>query len=98
MGAGILAGAGAAGAGLLALVNRTANVADEIDKLSERTGINREELQRWKYAAEQSGGDVGKLEVGIKTLSGIMDDATNGNEKAIEGFSKLGITLDDLQN
>ncbi len=98
MGAGILAGASVAGAGLLSLVNRTANVADEIDKLSERTGINRESLQRWKYAAEQSGGDIRKLEVGMKKLSDVMNDASTGNDKAAEGFAKLGISVDDLKN
>lgn len=97
-GAALVVGAGVAGAGMLALVNKTANAADEIDKLSERTGINREELQRWKYAAGQSGADIGKLEVGIKKLSGVMDDAANGNVKATEGFQKLGISLDDLKN
>lgn len=97
-GAALVVGAGVAGAGMLALVNKTANAADEIDKLSERTGINREELQRWKYAAGQSGADIGKLEVGMKKLSGVMDDAANGNEKAVEGFNKLGISMDDLKN
>lgn len=97
-GAALVAGAGAAGAGMLALVNKTANAADEIDKLSERTGINREELQRWKYAAGQSGADIGKLETGIKKLSDVMDEAANGNKKATEGFEKLGISMDDLKN
>jgi len=97
-GAALVAGAGVAGAGMLALVNKTANAADEIDKLSERTGINREELQRWKYAAGQSGADIGKLETGIKKLSDVMDEAANGNEKATEGFNKLGISMDDLKN
>lgn len=94
-GTAIVGGASAAVGGLLAVTNQTAEYADEIDKLSERTGINREELQRWKYAAAQSGGDIGKLEVGIKKLSDVMDDAMNGNKKAAEAFQKLGISLTD---
>ena len=94
-GTAIVGGASAAVGGILALTNKTAEYADEIDKLSERTGINREELQRWKYAAAQSGGDIGKLEVGIKKLSDVMDDAMNGNKKAAEAFQKLGISLTD---
>lgn len=97
-GAAIVGGATAAVGGLLAVTNKTAEYADEIDKLSERTGINREELQRWKYAAGQSGADIGKLEVGIKKLSDEMANAMAGNDKAIESFSKLGISLDDLKN
>jgi len=97
-GAAIVSGATAAVGGLLAVTNETAEYADEIDKLSERTGINREELQRWKYAAAQSGGDIGKLEVGIKTLSNAMDDAMNGSKKATAAFEALGICVDDLRN
>lgn len=97
-GAAIVGGATAAAGGLLAITNQTAEYADEIDKLSERTGISREELQRWKYAASQSGADIGKLEVGVKKLSDVMDDAINGNEKATEAFEKLGISIDDLKN
>jgi len=97
-GAAIVGGASAAVGGLLALTNQTAEYADEIDKLSERTGINREELQRWKYAASQSGADIGKLEVGIKTLSNVMDDAMNGSEKAAKAFESLGISVDDLKS
>ena len=96
-GAGLVAGAGAAVGGMLALANKTAETADVIDKLSERTGINREELQRWKYAAEQSGGDIGKLEVGMKKLSDVMDGATNGSKANVEAFNKIGISLDDLK-
>jgi len=97
-GTAIVGGASAAVGGLLAVTNKTAEYADEIDKLSERTGINREELQRWKYAAAQSGADIGKLEVGIKTLSGYMDDAMNGSKKATDAFAALGISVDDLRN
>ena len=97
-GTAIVGGATAAVGGLIAVTNQTAEYADEIDKLSERTGINREELQRWKYAASQSGADIGKLETGVKKLSDVMDDAINGNEKAQEAFTKLGISLDDLKN
>jgi len=97
-GTAIVGGATAAVGGLLAVTNQTAEYADEIDKLSERTGINREELQRWKYAAAQSGADIGKLEVGIKTLSGYMDDAMNGSKKATDAFAALGISVDDLRN
>ncbi len=97
-GAAIGAGAAAAGGAMFAAANKTAAYADEIDKLSERTGINIEELQRWKYAAGQSGADIGKLEVGIKKLSESMVLAGEGSKKNVEGFNKLNISLDDLKN
>lgn len=96
-GAGLAAGAGVAVGGMLAMASKTADAADAIDKLSERTGIGREELQRWKYAADQSGADVGKLEVGIKKLSDVMDGASNGSKENAASFAKLGISLNDLK-
>lgn len=95
VGAGIAAGASIALGGMLALANKTAAAADVIDKLSERTGINREELQRWQYAAGQSGADVKKLEVGIKKLSDVMDGAVKGNKANVAAFEQLGISLTD---
>lgn len=86
------------GGAMLATATRTAEYADEIDKLSERTGINREELQRWKYAAGQSGADISKLEVGMKKLTDAMDGATNGSKSQIAAFQELGISISDLQS
>lgn len=97
-GAGLVAGAGAAVTGMIALANKTAEAADFIDKLSERTGINREELQRWKYAADQSGADIGKLEVGMKKLSDTMDKANTGSKLSVEAFERLGISMEEVQS
>lgn len=97
-GAAILAAGTAAVGGMVAAMNKTAEYADEIDKLSERTGINREELQKWKYAAGQSGADIGKLEVGMKKLSEVMNGATTGNKNATDAFKKLGISVKDVKN
>jgi len=92
-GAGIAGAATAVVGGMLAAANKTAEYADKIDKLSERTGINIEELQRWKYAAGQSGADINVLETGIKKLSDTMDAALKGNKAASEAFDALGISL-----
>lgn len=97
-GAGIATAGVAAVGGMVALANKTGEAADEIDKLSERTGINREELQRWKYAAGQSGADVGKLEVGMKKLSETMVSASEGGAKSTDAFAKLGISMDQVNS
>lgn len=95
--AGIAVGVGGAATAMFGIMNQTAAAADEIDKLSERTGINREELQRWKYAAGQSGADIGKLEVGMKTLSAAVVGVEEGSKKSIEAFGALGISMDGLK-
>lgn len=95
MALGVAGVATAVGGGLFALANKTAETADEIDKLSERTGISRENLQEWKYAAGQSGADIGKLEVGVKKLSDVVTSATQGNAAAQSSFEQLGVSLTD---
>ena len=96
-GAAVAGGATVAIGGMIAMASKTAETADFIDKLSERTGVNREELQRWKYAADQSGADVSKFEVGIKKLSSAMDGAKSGAKGSIEAFNTLGISMQEVK-
>ena len=96
IGAAIIAGTGVAIGGLMALANTTAESTDKWDKLSLRTGIAVENLQRWGYAASQSGADIGKLEVGMKKLSDTMIDAQNGSKIIKDAYEKLGISMSEL--
>lgn len=96
IGAAVVAGTGAAIGGLMALANTTADSADKWDKLSLRTGIAVEELQRWGYAAGQSGADITVLETGMKKLSDTMVDAQNGSKTAKSAYEQLGISMADL--
>lgn len=95
MAAGV-AGVGAAvGAGLFALVNNTAQTADEIDKMSERTGIGRERLQELKYAAGQCGVEFSSIEDGVKNLTKNMGKADDESKRMVEAFDTLGISVTD---
>lgn len=85
------------GAGAYAMVNSTATQADTIDKLSERTSINREELQRWMHACDQSGVSSDVLETAVKKMSSTLDDAANGSTTALDSLNRLGLTLEDLE-
>ena len=96
VGTAVVAGATAVGTAAYKMAMSTAEQADYIDKLSERTGINREELQRWKHAADQSGVSVDSFKNGIKKISDVVDDANNGSKTATAAISRLGLSLDDL--
>ncbi|MDF2589828.1 MAG: hypothetical protein K0S41_3669 [Anaerocolumna sp.] len=96
IGAAVISGTGLAIGGLMALADSTAGTADKWDKLSLRTGIAVEELQRWGYAAGQSGADISVLETGMKKLSNTMIDAQNGSESAKSAYEQLGISMTDL--
>lgn len=96
MGTAVVAGVAAIGTAAYKMATSTAEQADYIDKLSERTGINREELQRWKHAADQSGVSVDSFKNGIKKMSDVVDDANNGSKTATTALDRLGLSLDDL--
>lgn len=88
----------AAGKKLYDMANDVAAVGDNIDKMSQRLGLSREAYQEWEYVLSQSGVEIDSVQVGMKTLTNTIDDAKNGTDKAIEKFTRLGITTEDLKN
>lgn len=97
-GAAIVGGATAAATGLTAMASKTAESADEVDKMSQKLGLSREAYQEWDYVLSQSGVDINSMQSGLKTLTNKIDDAKNGSKSAQEMFSKLGISMDDLNS
>ena len=87
----------AAGAALNSLVNDTATYADTIDKASFRSGLEAENLQRVKYAAEQSGASLDNIEKSAKKLNERLGEVSEGNEKSAEMFDKLGVSIYDAE-
>ena len=88
----------AAGKKLYDMANDVAAAGDNIDKMSQRLGLSREAYQEWDYVLSQSGVDINSVQTGMKTLTNTIDDAKNGTDKAIEKFTRLGITQEDLAN
>lgn len=78
-------------------VNDAAAAGDDIDKLSQRLGLSREAYQEWSYVLSQSGVDIQSMQVGLKTMTNAIDDARNGSSKATGEFSRLGISIQDLE-
>ncbi len=68
---------------------------EEINKVSERTGIEVDALSRLRYVAEQTNVNFDELANGLKFLSRNMQEADDGNSKLITAFSKLGISVRD---
>ena len=105
-GAGVVAGATAAisaaavGAGkaIWDNANRVAEFGDNIDKTSQKIGISAEAFQEWDYVFNRSGADINKLQVGMKTLSGVITDATAGSEGAVNKLSAVGISIEEIGN
>jgi hypothetical protein len=94
-GAGIVTAAGTAGAGLIALADKTAESAKEIDNMSKRSGIAAKTLQEWKYAASQTGIEFDAFNDGVENLAGVIGDVLDGSEDKVKIFSDLGISVND---
>lgn len=94
-GAGLVAGAGAAGTALMGVATKAAESADEIDKMSQKIGLSKQSYQEWKYAMGQSGVDISVMQTGVKTLTSLMDRANDGNKTAAATFEALGLSIYD---
>jgi len=72
--------------------------ADKIGNMSDRLGISTDELQRFDYAARQSGSSLETFQGVFEKLSVAREEALEGNEKIVESFKRLGVSMDDLKN
>lgn len=80
-------------AALIGMATDASQVADDVDKMSQKIGMSREGYQEWSYIMSQNGMDVDKLQTGMKTLVTQMDKVKDGNEDAIETFKQLGVEV-----
>jgi hypothetical protein len=83
----------AGGAFAIGMVKSVANTADELAKLSSRTGVAVEDLSRLQYAAGLSGVSNQTLTASIERLSRGMADAANGTGEAAKAFEAMGISV-----
>lgn len=78
-----------------AMIVKTANLGDEINDLSQRTGISAELLSSFKLAADKSGSSLEGFATGMKGLSRAMFDANDGLATSKEAFDKIGVAYTD---
>jgi len=72
--------------------------ADKIGNMSDRLGLSTDELQRFDYAARQSGSSLETFQGVFEKLSVAREEALEGNEQMVESFARLGVSMDDLKN
>lgn len=87
-----------AGAGFAALGRSALAMADQLQDLSNSTGIAVGKLIEFKKALTVSGGEAGEMPKAISTFVRAIDEAAQGSLKAQNNFRELGISIGDLRN
>lgn len=94
LGLGSVAGiATVAAASLATLVKVAADYGDQLDNMSQRTGVAVEELAKLQYAAKLSDTTTESLGKGLAYLSGLVVSAANGTKESAALFEKYGIAV-----
>lgn len=78
-------------------VHHTAEFGEQMDLLSQKTGVSVEQIQKLSYAAGLSGASADDLRVSITHLARASEAAQGGNEEAIKTFHKLGLSMEQLK-
>ena len=95
LGAGI-AGALAGGA-LASLITESIDAAEELDRLSQSTGVSVEKLSQWGAVAKRNGLDVGDLAEQINELQAKLSEVDKDTEGAGYALKQLGINYKELK-
>jgi TP901 family phage tail tape measure protein len=92
-----MAAAGAAISGALggALMHFAA-VGDQLDKMSQRTGVSATALAELGFAAEQSGTNIEAVEKVLTRLNKTIGEARVGSKVAAEAMELVGVSAADL--
>lgn len=77
---------------LINLTRESAAYVDDLNTLSDTSGISVEKLQEYAYAAELLNVSVDKLSQSHIEVTKSMNDAMNGSAERIEAFNRLGVT------
>ena len=70
---------------------------DEIGKESQKLNMSMEGYQKWSTMLEMAGTSIDGMSMGMKTFTGILDDASNGNADALLTLNKLGLGFEDFE-
>ena len=86
-----------AGIGFAALGRSALTAADDLQDLSNATGIAVGRLVEFKNALVISGGEADKMPQAINTFVRSIDEAAQGSLKAQNAFREMGVSLNDLR-
>jgi len=77
------------------LISRTASAIDRLGKVSKTTGFAADTLQKFQFAAEQSGVGADQAAVALRRFSRRLGEAQKGTGELLPALKKLGIDVRD---
>lgn len=83
----------ASAAGLAVLTQSAIDAADELDDLSQKTGVTVESLSALAYVANVEGVAVADLSSSLAKLARSMSDAARGSKEQAGAFDALGVAV-----
>lgn len=78
-------------------VSSIIDLGDQLEKMSEKTGIGVDALSALKGAAEASGVAFDSIQSPLQKFSVNLAKAASGNQQALSGFKSLGISFSQLK-
>jgi len=95
---GLIGGIGisAAAIGLSGLGRAAIDFADEVSKVSQRTGLATEQISALAVAGRLAGIELPKIQVGLSRLPQTLDDIRKGTGDAARATAQLGLSLADF--
>lgn len=79
----------------LEMARKSAENAEELQHLSEQTGMSVQALSRWQAVAELSGVSAETLQMGFRHMARSIDEATRSAEGQ-DAFRRLGVNISTL--
>lgn len=92
-----VAGAAAGWVMLKGVAESVGRLGNEVETTAKRLGIGTQALQELTYAADQADVSREELTAGLKTLSNVAYEASDGGKQAGETMAKLGVRLRDAE-
>jgi hypothetical protein len=85
------------GAVMGAMIKNLAETADRLGKTSSRLGIASEDLQKFRFAAEQSGMEVSAFDMSLQRFTRRVAEAAEGTGVAKDALEQMGIEIKDSE-
>lgn len=85
----------AVGTATMVAMQKASDATDRVDKLSQKIGISRQGFQEWDFILSQSGTNIEKMQVGMKTLVNRMEESAKGSGVGADALKRLGVSATD---